>query len=152
MSPIGTGKSDTWGSLVRFNRERLGLTQQQLADRLGLSRKTIQRWEGTGAKPDAIALAIATIKVLGMDREAGLLTAGYAAAEGELEPDPYAYVRAMGLDPNGRVVRRILTMDISDGVRMAALRREKELQVLEEQRRLEDLEFRFRRADDAATG
>lgn len=33
------------GERVRRHRERLGLTQHQLADRLGLHMRTVTRWE-----------------------------------------------------------------------------------------------------------
>jgi transcriptional regulator with XRE-family HTH domain len=43
-------------------RCRLGLTQQQAADRLGCARRSVQNWEQPGAKiPGYIALACAAV-------------------------------------------------------------------------------------------
>lgn len=147
MDEVG---SDSWASLVRRNRERLQMTQQQLATALNLTRESIGRWESGKLRPSYDA-AVAAIRVLGIDREQGLGVAGYGSADGG-EPDPYAYVREMGLDPNGRIVRRILSITgISDDLRMKMLRREREMQLRDEQRRLEDLEWvveQQRREDD----
>lgn len=44
-------------------RERLELTQQQLADKLGVDRVTIARWEtGTRAIPVFLGLALQTVE------------------------------------------------------------------------------------------
>lgn len=44
-------------------RERLELTQQQLAERLGVDRVTIARWEtGTRAIPAFLGLALETVE------------------------------------------------------------------------------------------
>lgn len=44
-------------------RERLELTQQQLADKLGVDRVTIARWEtGTRAIPAFLGLALQTVE------------------------------------------------------------------------------------------
>jgi transcriptional regulator with XRE-family HTH domain len=52
----------TQQELVAF-RERLQLTQQELADRLGIDRVTIARWEtGTRAIPVFLHLALETIE------------------------------------------------------------------------------------------
>jgi transcriptional regulator with XRE-family HTH domain len=40
------------GALLREWRERAGLTQQELADKCGLSRFQISRWETGDAKPE----------------------------------------------------------------------------------------------------
>lgn len=52
-------------------RERLELTQQELADRLGVDRVTIARWEtGTRAIPAFLGLALETVerRLTGKDR------------------------------------------------------------------------------------
>jgi transcriptional regulator with XRE-family HTH domain len=52
----------TQQELVAF-RERLGLTQQELADRLGVDRVTIARWEtGARAIPAFLGLALETVE------------------------------------------------------------------------------------------
>jgi DNA-binding XRE family transcriptional regulator len=147
MRPIVGPGSDTpattWHSLVRGNRERLQMTQDRLAELLSVSRKTISRWENSTYTPETMETALRAIKILGIDREIGLRAAGFGVDEGQ-QPDPYAWVREMGLDPNNRVVRYILNANISDGLRMAALKRERELQLQDEQRRLETAEWLFR--------
>nr|WP_042194490.1 helix-turn-helix transcriptional regulator [Kibdelosporangium sp. MJ126-NF4]CEL21357.1 hypothetical protein [Kibdelosporangium sp. MJ126-NF4]CTQ96076.1 hypothetical protein [Kibdelosporangium sp. MJ126-NF4] len=45
------------GARLRAWRERAGLTQQQLADKCGLSRFQISRWETGDAKPEPASLA-----------------------------------------------------------------------------------------------
>ena len=44
------------GFLVKELRTRLGLSQEKLAARLGVSLPTINRWEKGKAKPDILAL------------------------------------------------------------------------------------------------
>ena len=43
---------------LKTERERLGLTQAVLAERLGVTARTIQRWEAGYPIPTAITLAI----------------------------------------------------------------------------------------------
>ena len=43
------------GRVIRLVRQRLGLTQEQLADRLGYSDETVRNWEST-QRPGAFAL------------------------------------------------------------------------------------------------
>lgn len=42
-----------WGQRLAAARTAAGLNQPQLAAELGVSTKTIQRWEATGRHPDA---------------------------------------------------------------------------------------------------
>lgn len=141
LSPVL--KSDTWGTLVRRNRERLGYSQERLGELLGISKRTVGRWEKDQTRPESVDIAYAAARTLSVDTAPAMRLAGFApsAAESEAE-DPYAFVREMGLDPDSRVVQRILNMEgISEDLRMRALRRERELQLRDEQRRLEDLEW-----------
>ena len=39
---------------IREHRERLGLTQQTVADHLNVTRQTVSRWEGGGRYPDLL--------------------------------------------------------------------------------------------------
>ena len=41
---------------IREIRKRLNLTQQQLADKVGVYRETIARWESGESKPSPLAL------------------------------------------------------------------------------------------------
>lgn len=43
-------------SLVRELRQRLGLTQEKLAERLGVRFQTVNRWERGHAQPSPLAL------------------------------------------------------------------------------------------------
>jgi len=44
------------GQLVRELRQRMGLTQEKLAARLGVAFPTINRWENGRAKPSPLAM------------------------------------------------------------------------------------------------
>ena len=44
------------GTTIRTRREQLGITQQQLADRLAVSNKTISKWENGRGLPDITLL------------------------------------------------------------------------------------------------
>lgn len=146
-SPYGgqvspTEPSDTWGTLVRRNRLRLQMSQERLAEAVGVVLKTVYRWETRGSRPDSYETAMATIKALGLEPDSALRLAGYGqAVPGDQQPDPYAYVREMGLDPANRVVRRILSLRVDDEFRMRMLRRERQLQIRDEQARLDDIEW-----------
>lgn len=45
------------GKFIAERRHELGLTQQELADRLNLSNKTISKWESGAGSPDIANLA-----------------------------------------------------------------------------------------------
>jgi len=57
-----------YSALIRSIRARLDLTQEQLADRLGVSFTTINRWEGGNSSPQKAAQEL----ILSIAREAGL--------------------------------------------------------------------------------
>lgn len=42
---------------IQYSRRRAGLSQEQLADRLGISRQAVSKWETGEAMPDATKLA-----------------------------------------------------------------------------------------------
>ena len=44
------------GSLVRATRERLGMTQERFAARLGVTFTSVNRWENGRTKPSPLAL------------------------------------------------------------------------------------------------
>lgn len=143
MRHIAAPEEDTWGALVRRNRLRLQRTQDELAKALGVALKTVSRWENRNARPESYETAVAAIRILGLDREEGLRLAGFGPGQpGAPEPDPYAYIREMGLDPANVVVQRIINIPgISDEMRDMLLRRERELQLRYERQRLEDLDW-----------
>src|ERR1035437_3306350 len=45
------------GKQFRAWRERLGLTQQQVADRMGVTRTTVQNWESADAIPQTVEMS-----------------------------------------------------------------------------------------------
>ncbi len=59
---------DSFPSLLRSIRAKLNLTQEQLAERLGVSFATVNRWEGGGNKPQRAAQEA----ILALAREAGV--------------------------------------------------------------------------------
>ncbi|MDP2791087.1 MAG: type I restriction-modification system subunit M N-terminal domain-containing protein, partial [Rectinemataceae bacterium] len=61
---------------LRHIRDKLGLTQEQLGDKLGVSFATVNRWEGGLTKPQKAAMdAIAALAVeAGIDTNAGIDT------------------------------------------------------------------------------
>ena len=83
-----TNKADLPATL-RSLRAKLALTQEQLADRLGVSFATVNRWEGGQSKPQrAQAEAIAALlREAGIDEEAG-------SAGGDAEARPIVPRRA----------------------------------------------------------
>lgn len=49
-------KRNDWGELVRTARNRLGLTQEQFAARLGVTFASVNRWENGRVTPSRLAL------------------------------------------------------------------------------------------------
>lgn len=78
MSPAKTSSADTT-ALVRAVRELCGLTQEQLAARLGVSLVTINRWENDRAKP--MPLALRQIKALLIELSQSPIAANRPTAE-----------------------------------------------------------------------
>src|SRR4051794_34084112 len=64
-------------TLLRALRGQLDLTQEELAERLGVSFATVNRWEGGGNKPQKAALA----RILAVAAEAGVTEADAASVE-----------------------------------------------------------------------
>lgn len=60
--------SHDYPAILRATRAALNLTQEQLADRLGVSFATVNRWEGGGNKPQRAAKEA----ILALAREAGV--------------------------------------------------------------------------------
>src|SRR5439155_8550550 len=68
-SPQATAERPPWYAVLRALREARGITQDGWAARIGVSRKTVQRWESGERAPDPGAEAA----LLAYCREAGLL-------------------------------------------------------------------------------
>ena len=75
-------KADTtdYAALLRAVRARLDLTQEQLADRLGVSFASVNRWEGGVNTPQKAARAAITA----LAAEAGVDAAGLAAGPADV--------------------------------------------------------------------
>jgi len=56
MKGASVKKRRNSGNLIRELRNRLGLTQEKMAARLGVTFPTINRWENGRAKPSPLAL------------------------------------------------------------------------------------------------
>lgn len=63
--------------LVREIRSRLGLTQEQLAARLGVTFPTINRWENSRANPSPLARMQIKRLLAAMGKEGGSLRSRY---------------------------------------------------------------------------
>ena len=68
----------TLGENIQFYRKRNGLSQEQLAEQLGVSRQAVSKWELNGAQPDldkvlsmARLFRISTDTLLGYEPPAG---------------------------------------------------------------------------------
>lgn len=60
--------SETTGDRIRFLRQKNNLLQQELADKVGVSRQVLSNWERDVTPPDAEGLARLS-KVLGMSAD-----------------------------------------------------------------------------------
>lgn len=58
-----------FGDILRIEREKLGLSQSQLGERLKVSRKTVSRWENNEREPRQSELAKIHV-VLGISPDA----------------------------------------------------------------------------------
>src|SRR5947209_7863030 len=67
--PVPVGARPRWSDVLRAIREARGVTQEGWGARIGVSRKTVQRWETGERAPDPGAEAT----ILAHCREAGLL-------------------------------------------------------------------------------
>lgn len=147
-------ESDTWATLIKRHRTARGLTQQALADLAQVSRETVWRWENGKQTPeDGMTVNLVVRALPTLDRTAALRAAGFLPSGAEQEEeDPYAWVREMGLDPSSRVVRYILSLNISDELRLASLRRERANMLRDEQRRLDDIAWTIEQRDHPTVG
>lgn len=86
INPLQTGK------LISERRKEMQLTQQQLADRLNLSNKTISKWETGEGSPDLCNLAqLAEV----LDLTADELIKGERNQKPAKEPGSYARHRTL---------------------------------------------------------
>jgi type I restriction enzyme M protein len=90
-------------SKLRAIRDKLGLTQEQLGDRLGVSFATVNRWEGGQTKPQKAALA--AIDALAV--EAGIAS-GDDVEDGLAGKVPRRGRRARSIDPSTKTMEQML--------------------------------------------
>ena len=69
----------TLGQRIQDHRTRLGLSQEGLGDKLGVSRQAVSKWEADGAVPD-------TDKLIALSRLFGITLNELLQVEGP--PDP----------------------------------------------------------------
>ena len=86
-------------------RRRRGLSQEQLADRLGVTRQSVSKWESTAAMPE-VAKLVALSELFGVSVD-------YLVKESADAPEPPAEL-AVTLPADGRRLRR--TLDEALGV------------------------------------
>ncbi len=72
----------TLGKRIMANRKRLGLTQDQLAERLGVTAQAVSKWENDQSCPDigtlpklAALFGVSTDELLGVERQEKVHTA-----------------------------------------------------------------------------
>ena len=53
----GAERAMTYGAKIRQSREQKGMTQEELAEKLGVSRQAVSKWEGDLSQPAAAKLA-----------------------------------------------------------------------------------------------
>jgi DNA-binding Xre family transcriptional regulator len=66
VSDIASGVSTSWGTYVRTERQRRGINQDDLADQVGVDRKTLMRIEDGTTKRVDLALLIDICAALGI--------------------------------------------------------------------------------------
>lgn len=95
-------RGEQFAALIREARSTAGISQDALADRAGVNRSTVIRWEGGDASrpdPDQVRRVC---RVLGIDPRRAAVALGYLAPE---EVDP---VGAARMDPHLEEVLTIL--------------------------------------------
>lgn len=103
MDNIQTGK------LIAELRNKQGLTQQQLADKLNLSNKTISKWESGNGSPDISNLPVLA-ETLGISVDE-LLKGELKKTEADPNPDvPKDYSPRKELTPKQKKERAIIAL------------------------------------------
>lgn len=83
--PPTNNRGEVFAALIREGRRRLGLTQDALVERSGVSRSTILRWEsGDASRPDSEQVR-AVCQALGIDPRRAAVALGYLEPE-DLNP------------------------------------------------------------------
>ena len=108
------------GKLIATLRKKQGLTQQQLADKLNLSNKTISKWESGSGSPDISNLPILA-EVLGISVDE-LLKGEINKPESDTNPDvPKDCSPRKELTPEQKKERAIIVLAASFGAILGIL-------------------------------
>ena len=114
MDNIQTGK------LIAELRKKQGLTQQQLADKLNLSNKTISKWESGNGSPDISNLPVLA-EVLGISVDE-LLKGELNNPEADTNPDiPKDCSLRKELTPKQKKERALIALSASIGALLGIL-------------------------------
>lgn len=135
--PVATGKMQTFGERLRAAREKRGLDQEQLGEKLGHKDGTqVSRWESDARAP-RLHQVVALVEVLGID--GGWLLTGEGRPEPRRPGEAEARLEAVELVLGGQVdpadVIELATVDEGERERLRELyRRAQELGELDVER------------------
>lgn len=97
----------TLGQRIQDHRTRLGLSQEGLGDKLGVSRQAVSKWEADGAVPDTDKL-IALSRLFGITLNELLQVEEPPEPEGETSPDYLVKKTVLVRRPGRREVLMVL--------------------------------------------
>ncbi len=94
---------ESFGGFVSKNRKKLGMTQEQLADKVGVSKSAIAKWETDGGLPDRDNLKrladclnmTAELLLAAIESDRGRYTASFGNNP-DITPDVIAALEAHG--------------------------------------------------------
>lgn len=110
-------RSEEFAQLIRSGRERAGLTQEALADSVGVHRTTIVRWEGGDATLTDPALVRAVCLELGIDPREAAVALGYLTPADTTPTD----ITRQPLDPTlAAIVAKLRDPSVSEQDKQAA--------------------------------
>lgn len=138
INPVESG---TWATMVRDARAQLQLSQQALADRVGVDRTTVWRWENKNQRPDTLEIAERAIAVLNLNRDAALIATRYLTADPKAIVQPPPDPRLRGLSPNDRVVQHIMTAPVTERQREVMLNRRRQQLAHRDAQDIAELQF-----------
>jgi type I restriction enzyme M protein len=99
-----TKQAQALPATLRAIRAKLDLTQEQLAERLGVSFATVNRWEGGGSKPQRAAQEA----ILALAREAGVEKAAEDAPEAAVQVSRRRSRRTTAATPTTKPMEQML--------------------------------------------
>src|SRR5690606_36708218 len=99
-----TKQAQALPATLRAIRAKLDLTQEQLAERLGVSFATVNRWEGGGSKPQRAAQEA----ILALARETGVEEAAEDAPEAAVQVSRRRSRRTTAATPTTKPMEQML--------------------------------------------